>query len=116
MFRKIVTIVIIVPLAIIVIAFAVANRQTVTVSFDPFSASHPAYAISMPLFVLLFVILILGVIVGGLVAWLNQGDWRRTARKLDADVRALHDEIEALRRRDPVTEPGAFRSIPPPAT
>jgi len=117
MFRKIVTIVIVVPIAVFIIAFAVANRQAVTVSFDPLSASQPAYAVTMPLFVLLFVILIIGVIVGGLVAWLNQGNWRRTARKLDADVRALHDEIEALRRREPAAaEPGSYRSIPPPAT
>ena len=115
MFRKIVTIVIIVPIAIVIVAFAVANRQAVTISFDPFSATSPAYAVTMPLFVLLFVILIIGVIVGGLAAWLNQSTWRRSARKLDANVRALHDELEALRRREAAA---AERSpaIPPPGT
>ncbi|MEI9804494.1 MAG: hypothetical protein WDN48_08580 [Pseudolabrys sp.] len=39
MLRKIVTALIVVPLAAVIIAFAVANRQTVTVSFDPFSSS-----------------------------------------------------------------------------
>jgi uncharacterized integral membrane protein len=114
-FRKIVTTVIIVPIAVVIVAFAVANRQAVTVSFDPFSAAHPAYAVTMPLFVLLFVVVILGVIVGGIAAWLNQSAWRRTARKLDADVRALHDEIEALRRRETAA---AERTpvIPPPAS
>ena len=43
--------------------------------------------------------LILGVIVGGVAAWLRQSKWRRTARKLDADVRALHEELETIRRR-----------------
>jgi uncharacterized integral membrane protein len=33
---------IVVPLAVVIIAFAVANRQSVTVSFDPFSATSPA--------------------------------------------------------------------------
>jgi uncharacterized integral membrane protein len=113
MFRKILTAVIVIPLAVIIIAFAVANRQAVTVSFDPFSAAHPAYAVTVPLFILLFVVLILGVIVGGIAAWLNQSAWRRTARKLDADMRALHDELEALRRRE--TAPAMPRSaIPPP--
>jgi uncharacterized integral membrane protein len=113
MFRKIVTTIIVVPLAVIIIAFAVANRQAVTVSFDPFTAAHPAYAVTVPLFVLLFVVLILGVIVGGIAAWLNQSAWRRTARKLDADMRALHDEIEALRHRPPA-EPRP--AIPPPVS
>lgn len=99
MVRKIVTAVIVVPLAIVIIAFAVANRQVVTVSFDPFSAAHPAYAASLPLFVLIFVLVILGVIIGGAAAWLRQSAWRRTARRLDADVRALHQELEAMRRR-----------------
>ena len=41
MLRKIVAAVVLVPLAILIIAFAVANRQNVTVSFDPFSAAEP---------------------------------------------------------------------------
>ena len=40
--RKIVTAIILVPLAVVIIAFAVANRQIVTVSFDPFSVTEPA--------------------------------------------------------------------------
>ncbi len=97
MFRKIVTAIIVVPLAIVIIAFAVANRQVVTVSFDPFSSTSPAYAASLPLFVLIFVLVILGVIIGGVAAWLRQAAWRRTARRLDADVRTLRQELEAMR-------------------
>ena len=83
MFRKIVTAVIIVPLAVVIVAFAVTNRQTVTVSFDPFSAASPAYAATLPLFAVIFAVLIFGVLVGGIAAWLRQGKWRRTARRLD---------------------------------
>jgi uncharacterized integral membrane protein len=98
-FRKIVTAIIIVPLAVIFTAFAVANRQAVTVSFDPFSSTSPAYAATLPLFVVIFVVLILGVLVGGFAAWLRQGKWRRSARRLDGEVRALHDEMDTIRRR-----------------
>jgi uncharacterized integral membrane protein len=99
MLRKIITAIIVVPLAVVIIAFAVTNRQTVTVSFDPFSATNPAYAVTLPLFAVLFAVLILGVLIGGIAAWLRQSKWRRIARKLDADVRALHDEQDAIRRR-----------------
>jgi uncharacterized integral membrane protein len=98
-FRKVVTALIIVPLGVFIIVFAVANRQAVTLSFDPFSANSPAYALTVPLFVLIFIVLILGVIIGGAAAWLGQSPWRRTARKLDADVRALHDELAEIRHR-----------------
>lgn len=116
MFRKIVTAVIVVPLAVILIAFAVANRQSVTVAFDPFSAAAPAYAATLPLFILVFVLVILGVIIGGVAAWLRQAKWRRVAHRLEADVRALHQELEALRRRQAATpNPARYPVIPPPA-
>ena len=37
--RKIVTVLVLVPLAIALIVFAVANREIVTVSLDPFDAA-----------------------------------------------------------------------------
>ena len=120
MLRKIVSILIVVPLAIVIVAFAVANRQSVTVSFDPFSSASPAYAATVPLFVLIFALLILGVLVGGVTAWIRQGRWRRTARRLDGEVRTLHQEMDAMRRRfapeSPATtaESVAHKAIPPP--
>lgn len=99
MLRKIVAVLVLVPLGVLIVAFAVANRQTTVISFDPFSAADPAYAARMPLFVLIFALVILGVIVGGIATWLRQASWRRTARALDADIRILHQELEALRRR-----------------
>ena len=99
MFRKIVSAVIIVPLAVIILAFAVANRQWVTVSFDPFSSANPAYAASLPLFALIFAVLILGVIVGGIASWLGQAKWRRAVRRLEGEVHALHDELAAQRQQ-----------------
>ena len=113
MFRKIVSALIVIPFAIIIIAFAVANRQTITVSFDPLSSTTPAYAVTLPLFVLIFALLILGVLIGGVAAWIGQAKWRRSARKLDADVRALRQEVEALRRRSAETASGPDSAVPP---
>jgi uncharacterized integral membrane protein len=119
--RKIVSAVIIIPLVVILVAFAVANRQSVTISFDPLSSAHPAYAITWPLFLIVFAVLILGVVIGGFATWLGQGVWRRTARRLDADVRALHEELAAIRRRfgtdappPAASEPNPPLVIPPP--
>ena len=100
MFRKIVTTIIVVPLAAVIVAFAVANRQAVTVSFDPFSATAPAYAATLPLFAVIFAVLILGVLIGGFAAWLGQGKWRRNARRLDAELRALRQEMDLKNARD----------------
>jgi uncharacterized integral membrane protein len=96
--RKIIAAVILVPLAVVIIAFAIANRQIVTVSLDPFSAEHPAASLTLPLFALVIVLLVVGVLIGGIAAWLRQSRWRRTARRLEREIADLHIEIEALKR------------------
>jgi uncharacterized integral membrane protein len=99
MLRTIITAVILIPLAVLIIGFAVANRQAVTVSFDPFDASHPAYSSTLPLFVIIFLLVIVGVLIGGVAAWLRQGKWRSTARRAEAQNRQLTAEVADLRRR-----------------
>jgi Lipopolysaccharide assembly protein A domain len=124
MIRKIVTALILVPLAVVVIALAVANRQPVVVSFDPFDQFHPAFARALPLYQLMLLLLIGGVVIGGIAAWLKQGKWRRAARLADAQARELRLEVDRLRRRLGPTElsivpapadEAARRTIPPPA-
>jgi uncharacterized integral membrane protein len=112
--RKIVAALILVPLAVIIIAFAVANRQVVTVSFDPFSGNVPAASLTLPLFALVIVLLIIGVVVGGTAAWLRQGRWRRTARRLEREVKDLQARLDALQAA--AAEPSIVPSehAPPP--
>jgi uncharacterized integral membrane protein len=95
--RKIVTALVVVPLAVVIIAFAVANRQVVTVSLDPFSPEQPAASVTLPLFALVIVLVIVGVLVGGTAAWLEQGKWRRTARGLQREVNDLQSELNLLK-------------------
>src|SRR5690242_2169005 len=99
MLRKILTAIVVIPLLILVVGFAVANRQAVTISFDPFSSAQPAYAVTLPLFVVIFILVILGVIVGGIATWLRHNAGRRSPRRLDAQVRALHEEMHAMRNK-----------------
>ena len=73
------------PVAIIVIALAIANRHGVTFSLDPFDAEKPALAFDVPLAAIILVSIALGILIGGLAAWW-QGR-RRTSRKLEAERR-----------------------------
>jgi uncharacterized integral membrane protein len=123
MIRRIVTALILVPLAILFISLAVANRQSVVVSFDPFDPAHPALTRALPLYLLMLMLLIGGVLVGGIAAWLRQGKWRRAARLADAQARELRVEVDRLRRRlgsplsahPPPADVAPPLSIPPPA-
>lgn len=97
MVRKIVNALIWIPLAVILIVFAVANRHLVTVSFDPFDNVDPSIAITLPLFAVIIVALILGVFAGGAATWLRQGRWRRAARRHEADARDARAQLANLR-------------------
>jgi uncharacterized integral membrane protein len=111
---------ILVPLAVVLILFAVANRQWTEVSLDPFSSDPPVLGVHLPLFLIILLALIFGVIVGGVAAWLGQGKWRRVARRLEAELRDARADAKGWRLRaeaeqaaaNPLT-PLTYR--PPPA-
>jgi len=89
--RKILTAIVVIPIAIIMIAFAVANRHSVTISLDPFSSNDPVASVTLPLFALIFFLLIVGVFIGGAATWLRHGRWRWMARRLEAWGRLARD-------------------------
>jgi uncharacterized integral membrane protein len=119
MIRKIVAAIVLVPLAIVIVGLAVANRDIVTVSFDPFNSINPAFALKAPLFVLVLLLVIVGVLIGGIAAWLRQGRWRRVARRLDGEVKVARAEVEALRAelaaRDDTRSSSSLAVRPPAA-
>ena len=46
--RKFFTALVVIPLGLVFIVFAVANRHLVTVSFDPFNSVDPSLAVTLP--------------------------------------------------------------------
>jgi uncharacterized integral membrane protein len=95
--RKFFTALVVIPLGLIFIVFAVANRHWVTVSFDPFNSTDPSVAVTLPLFVVIIAVAILGVIAGGTATWFRQRRWRRASRQYEADARQARAEIADLR-------------------
>ena len=97
MLRKIFNGLVVLPLAIVFVIFAVANRHMVTVSFDPFNGADPALSLSMPLFVLILLAAIGGVAAGGVMTWFRQRRWRSVARRHEADARDARGQLDARR-------------------
>ncbi|EHQ99604.1 lipopolysaccharide assembly protein LapA domain-containing protein [Bradyrhizobium sp. WSM471] len=112
--RKFLTALVVIPLGLVLVVFAVANRQFVTVSFDPFVSNDPSLSVTLPLFLLLIVVAALGVIVGGCAVWFGQRHWRRAARRHDADARAARGELADLRAHAPAARPESQR-LPVPS-
>jgi hypothetical protein len=111
--RKLVTYVIVIPLALVFVAFGVANWHSVRVSFDPFDPSDPALAVGVPLFALIIVVAILGVIAGGIATWFGQRHWRRAARRHEADARDAKVQLADLQAAHAALRGEPARLVPP---
>ena len=83
-----------VPIAIFVIAFAVANRQWTRLSLDPFSSESPILSIPMPIWMLFIVGIFIGLLVGWVTCWLGQSKHRKLARERGREIALLQNEIE----------------------
>ena len=95
--RKFFTALVLIPLGVIFVVFAVANRHLVTVSFDPFNSSEPAVGVTLPLFVVIIAVAIAGVAAGGSATWFRQRRWRRAAHQHEADARQARTQLAELR-------------------
>lgn len=92
MLNRFMLIVVLVPLAIILVALAVANRETVSFTMDPFNPGNPALTLQAPLFVLLFLALAIGMIVGSVATWFRQGRYRKLARQRSQEAEMLRQQ------------------------
>lgn len=94
--RKLLRWLILVPLAVVLVLLAVANRTPVTLSLDPFSRETPAFAFTLPLFVALFAAIVLGVVIGGFAVGIGRIRWRYRARKAEREAEKLSAENDAF--------------------
>jgi uncharacterized integral membrane protein len=110
--RTVFRLLVIVPIAIVLLMFAFANRHLVTVSFDPFAGNDVAGpSVTAPLFILLILAVGAGVILGGVASWFKQAKLKRAARDARAEADEARIEAARLRREMLVNPPG-----PPPTT
>ena len=87
------------PLAIVGIAFAVANRQIVGVNLDPFATqASEQIEFKAPLFVTLILALAVGVLIGGVFTWFSQGKLRHALREARGELARLRADVERLKR------------------
>ena len=111
--RTLFRLIVVLPIAILILVFAVANRHWVTVSFDPFPGNDIAGpSIELPLFLMMFITGGLGVLAGGMLVWWRQGRYRRQLRDAKAEAAEargqandLRDQLSALDKRAALPAP-----------
>jgi uncharacterized integral membrane protein len=112
--RRVLAWIILAPVATIALLFALANRGWVTVSVDPFSQAAPAYAVELPLFLVMFGALIMGVLIGGVAVWFGRLRWQMAAHRAEREAARLRAEKAEVEARSRAEAFGAPRSIAPP--
>ena len=114
--KKVINLLIALPIGLVLLSLALANRQPVRLALNPFQPDV-APALMLPFYVYLLGGLIAGVALGGLATWLNQGRWRHSANLRTREARRWQAEAERLtRERDEMVtkakgEPGKHLAI-----
>jgi len=113
MVSKIVGWLVLVPLCLVLVAFALANRQLVALNLNPFGASADASAsgYGIPLFIILYIVLLVGVLLGGTATWFAQGEHRKRERQWRREAQALSQELEGQRRRQAQATPAPLSEV-----
>lgn len=114
--RRLISWLLIIPIAALVVAFAVANRGPVSVGLDPLPFSY-----DMPLYVVVLGAVAVGFLWGGLSAWISAGKTRRLARRRRLQLESAERDLKTLREKVSKMEEQAARmkatpnALPPPA-
>jgi putative membrane protein len=93
------------PITLAVILFAVSNRHFVALEFWPFPGS-----LELPLYAVGLVTMVVGFLIGGIVAWLGAGESRQRARVAEREARSLETRLA-----DAQSEVEKARALAPPA-
>lgn len=97
--KRLLALFILVPIGIVVIALAVANRQMVTLSVPPQIGDEPFLSFAIPLYALIFATLIVGMLIGSFATWIKQGRHRKQARAQKVEAVKMAGEAEKQKSR-----------------
>ena len=81
--------------AIAVAAFAVSNDERIPVSLWPF------ISLEAPLYLVALLPLLLGFLMGALIAWVSGRHWRHQARLSERRIETLERELDVTRTQLP---------------
>lgn len=82
------------PLALVAVVFAVANRDAATLNIWPLGI-----ALEAPLFILVLGSALIGLLAGGLIAWLSAGSSRQRRNEALRRAEAAERELAFLRSK-----------------
>jgi len=105
-----------VPLMVLAVVFAIANREVVTLDLWPL-----AIVVQLPLFLLVLGSALVGLLAGGIIVWFSGGQTRRRLREarregieLAREAERLREATEAERERERTAPEARAAALGPP--
>ena len=98
-----------IPFTIIVVVFAITNRAPVTVTLWPLP-----WIAELPLYLVVLGSLLVGFLVGAVIAWLSASRRRHEARITAERLRGASAELTKLKRQQPAGLDGSTARLPAP--
>ncbi|WP_174803721.1 lipopolysaccharide assembly protein LapA domain-containing protein [Martelella limonii] len=108
MTKKLINILILVPIGVVLIVLCVVNRAPVSMALNPFDTGDKVLSVSAPFFVFILIAFILGIVLGSLATWFSQHKYRKSAKvkkREAAKWRAEADHQKTLPAELPPTRP-----------
>lgn len=98
------------PIAVLAMALAVANRSHVTFSFDPFDLEKPAFAVDVPLFLIVLIAMFAGILLGVPVPGPSPGARRRGARRRPRQAACRRSGTPTATKCSPLAAPICYKA------
>jgi len=89
--KRLVALIVLIPVALLLIAFIVANREMMVLEFNPFANQSTSWQLRAPAFLFLFAFLGAGVVLGSITTWINQHKYRKMSRFINRQ-NTVHQE------------------------
>ena len=92
------------PIAVVAVSFAVSNRDRIALELWPLPGD-----MELPVYLMVLVPLVVGFLIGGLVAWLSGGKHRHLARSRKDKLDELGRKVVTLQERQASMDEAARR-------
>ncbi len=88
-------------LMVVITLLCVANRSDVTINVMPEQLSSIyAYSFQLPLFAVILLSILTGLVIGYILEWLREHKHRKTAAVKQREVKTLEREVDSLKKKD----------------
>ena len=112
MMKRIVGWIVLLPFCALLVVFALANRHLVAVNFNPFIPPEALDAsFGVPMFLVIYAVLLIGVLLGGVATWFAQGYHRQNEKHWRRESVHLTRELEATRIKRGATDDRSLTEV-----